>query len=349
MRVPNIDFVGLTRRWVVISGVLVALSLVTLLTRGLDLSIDFVGGSSFLIEGISNPEVTSQELADAARGAGATDVTAQLTTEDGVPTGAIVRTESIELGSAEEDAVRAALVETADAEDTSVTFVGPSWGERISQKALEALVVFLVVVILYISVRLEFKMAVASVIALVHDVFITVGLYALVGFNVSPSTVIALLTILGYSLYDSMVIFDRIDENVHGLGGPGRRTYAEAVNTSMNEVLWRSVNTSLTSLLPVGALLIVGSQVLGASTLQDLALALFIGMFLGAYSSIFVAGPFLAWWKEKEPEYAHLHDKVQSRIARGEEPAEVSAEDAAASRAPITTEYVRGRGKRKRR
>jgi preprotein translocase subunit SecF len=229
-----------------------------------------------------------------------------------------------------------------------VSFVGPSWGQRISRKALEALVVFLVVVVAYISLRLEFKMAMAAVLALVHDVIITIGLYSLVGFSVSPSTVIAMLTILGYSLYDSVVVFDRVEENVATIGGPGRRTYAEAVNTSLNEVLWRSLNTSFTSLMPVGALLLVGAQLLGAETLQDLALALFIGMAIGAYSSIFVATPFLAWWKEQEPEYAEMSAKLAERIERGEEPA-TQGTDVRAARAPITTEYVRGQGKRKKR
>jgi preprotein translocase subunit SecF len=348
MKTPTIDFVGRRRQWAMVSAALLLLSLATLAVRGLNLSIDFVGGTSFLIEDITRTEVTTGELTDAAEGAGATDVTAQLTTDGGEPTGAIVRTGAIELGGETEDAVEAALAEVTGSESVDVTFVGPSWGQRISTKALEALVVFLVVVVLYISVRLEFKMAVAAVVALIHDIAITIGLYSLAGFNVSPSTVIALLTILGYSLYDSVVVFDRIEENTAALGGPGRRTYAEAVNTSMNEVLWRSVNTSLTSLLPVGALLLLGSQILGATTLQDLALALFIGMALGAYSSLFVAGPLLAWWKEREPEHQHRAERLRSRIESGDESEHVDAGEVAASRAPITTEYVRGTGKKKR-
>jgi preprotein translocase subunit SecF len=349
MRTPNVDFVGRRRRWAVISGILLLVSIAELGIRGLNLSIDFVGGSSFLMEEVANTELTTQQLREAAEDAGASDVVAQITTEDGVPIGATVRTEAIELGSDQEHAVTEALAEVTGAEEVGVTFVGPSWGERISAKALQALAVFIAVVILYISWRLEFKMAIAAILALVHDVVITIGVYALVGFNVSPSTVIALLTILGYSLYDSVVVFDRVEENTAMLGGPGKRTYAEAVNTSMNEVLWRSINTSLTSLLPVGALLLIGAQVLGASTLQDLALALFVGMALGTYSSLFVAGPFLAWWKEQEPEHIHRRQRLEERVAAGQEPESIHAHDATASRAPITTEYVRGRGKRKRR
>jgi preprotein translocase subunit SecF len=223
-----------------------------------------------------------------------------------------------------------------------------------------------VVVTIYISFRLEFKMAVAALIALAHDLVITVGLYSLVGFTVSPATVIAILTILGYSLYDTVVVFDRVKENSFSLGEPGRRTYAQLVNTSMNEVVWRSVNTSITSLLPVGALLFIGAQLLGADTLQDLALALFIGMAVGIFSSLFVAGPFFAWWRMRDPDQQRAAAKVAARTGGGdavddeiveeelaaeEEP--VADEDRSAgapeSRAPITTEYVRGEGKRKKR
>lgn len=344
---PDIRFVERRRTWALFSAGLLVLALAGLLGRGLQLSIDFEGGTSFIVEGVGAVDVTPAQLSDAARGAGAADVTAQLTTEDGLPTGAIVRAEALPPGGEVEAAVVDALQDAADAQDVDVTFVGPSWGERVSSRALQALVVFLVVVVLYISLRLEPKMAGASLVALVHDVVLTVGLYALAGFTVSPSTVIALLTILGYSLYDSVVIFDRIEENALRIGEPGLRTYSEVVDTSMNDVLWRSINTSLTSLLPVGALLFLGAQLLGATTLQDLALALFIGMALGAYSSIFVAGPLLAVWKEREPEYANLRDRLESRIERGAKPADPTPEPTSA--APVTTEYVRGRGRRNRR
>ena len=245
----SIDFVGNRRRWIYVSAAMLLLALLGLLGRGINLSIDFVGGTSFLVEEISVTDLTAAELNDVAEAAGAEGVTAQLTTEDGVPTGAIVRTAALDPGSDVEQAVQQALQEITGAEAVDITFVGPSWGERVSSQALRALVVFLVVVVIYISMRLEPKMAGASIVALVHDVAITVGVYALLGFTVSPSTVIALLTILGYSLYDSVVVFDRVEENVARLGDPGRRSYGEAVNTSMNEVLWRSLNTSVTSLL----------------------------------------------------------------------------------------------------
>ena len=344
----SIDFVGQRRRWVTISVVLVLASVLSLAIRGLNLSIDFVGGSSFIVNGVTS-DVSAAEVGDAAEAAGATDVTTQVTAaEDGGDVGVIVETAAIEVASETEDAVEEALLEVTGGESVDVTTVGPSWGERISAQAARALAVFIVVVVIYISARLEPKMAGAAILALIHDVLITIGAYALFGFPVSPSTVIALLTILGYSLYDSVVVFDRVEENVAQLGQIGRRSYGEAVNTSLNEVLWRSLNTSVTSLLPVGALLFLGAQLLGASTLQDLALALFVGMALGSYSSIFVAGPFLAWWKEQEPEYASMADRLRKRIDAGEA-TQADAESIIESRAPVTTEYVRGRGRRNKR
>jgi len=348
MRTPTVDFVGRRRVWLVLSAVLVAVSALTLVVRGLDLSIDFVGGSSYQLIDVREG-LTAQELRGAVERQGVTDVVAQLQTDAEGSVGALVRTEALEPGGPEAQAVETAIVEVAEPAEMTFEFVGPVWGERITRQAVEALVVFLVVVFIYISFRLEYKMAAAAVIALAHDVFITIGLYALVGFNVSPATVIALLTILGYSLYDTVVVFDRVKENRISLGDPGRRTYDELVNGSMNEVLYRSINTSVTSLLPVGGLLLIGARLLGATTLQDLALALFIGMAVGVYSSLFVAGPFLAWWKMREPDQV----RAAARLAkeRGEEARSYRPSRAAApeSRAPITTDYVRGEGRRGRR
>lgn len=342
------DFIGSRRRGVIVSSVLLAVSLLTLLFSGLNFSIDFVGGSSFVVDGVTNQELTVADLRDAAEGAGAEDVSAQLRTEGDAVVGALVQTAELPPGSDELGAVQDALATITGSDEIDFTTVGPSWGQRISSQAIRALVVFLIVVIAYISLRLEPLMAVASIVALVHDVAITIGIYSLVGFTVSPSTVIALLTILGYSLYDSVVVFDRVQENRPELGNTGHRTLGESVNTSLNEVLWRSLNTTMTSLLPVGSLLFVGSRLLGAETLQDLALALFLGMALGAYSSIFVAVPLYATLKERDPEMAKLAAKAKRQAeAVGEEV--LTTSDVEAEQGPITTEYVRGRGKRKRR
>ncbi|MFT5222267.1 MAG: preprotein translocase subunit SecF [Glaciecola sp.] len=341
------DFIGNRRRGSIISVVLLSVTALTLIFSGLNFSIDFVGGSSFVIDDVTNAELTVTDLQDAASGAGATDVTAQIRQDGDVIVGALVQSEELPPGSPELDAVRTALMDVAGSEQINFTTVGPSWGQRISSKAIRALIVFLIVVVAYISLRLEPLMAVASVVALVHDVAITVGIYALVGFTISPSTVIAILTILGYSLYDSVVVFDRVQENRPKLGESGHRTLGESVNTSLNDVLWRSVNTSVTSLLPVGSLLFVGSQLLGADTLADLALALFLGMAIGAYSSIFVAVPLYATLKERDPEMTKLAAKAKRQaLASGEEVLTTSSVEA--EKGPITTEYVRGGGKKRR-
>jgi preprotein translocase subunit SecF len=352
MKTPSFDFVGRSRLWSIVSGTLVVISLLSIFVGGLDLSIDFVGGSSYRLENI-DPDTTSTDLREAAEEAGAADVSAQLQTENDVAIGALVRTDSLELGGDTAIAVREALREVSGASDVLESFVGPTWGERITRQAIEALLVFLVVITIYISFRLEFKMAIAAVLALFHDLLITIGIYALVGFPVSPATVIALLTILGYSLYDTVVVFDRVKENSISLGDPGRRTYPELVNGAMNEVVYRSINTSVTSLLPVGALLLIGAQVLGAATLQDLALALFIGMAVGIYSSLFVAGPFFSFLKMQEPEEQRRAAKVAAGGDDEEEVVEVEQVAPVAgspeARAPITTEYVRGEGKKRKR
>lgn len=345
MRTPSFDFVGRIRTWVAISLIAFLISLTALGVRQLNLSIDFVGGTSYTIEGVTT-DITAGDLNSAAEGAGGVDVRSQIV-DDGA--GALVRMGALEPGTDAAVAVEQALTDISGASQVDVSFVGPTWGDRISAKALQALVVFLIVVAAYISFRLQYKMAMAAIVALVHDVVITIGVYAILGFTVSPNTVIALLTILGYSLYDSVVVFDRIEENTAFLGEPGRRTYSQMVNLSMNEVLWRSLNTSLTSLLPVGALLFLGSQLLGATTLRDLALALFVGMALGTYSSLFVAGPMLAWWKEQEPEMQTLREKARREVGEDDDLISVDPEAAVAARKPITTEYVRGDGKKKRR
>lgn len=344
MRLPTLRVIGRGRWWAAVSLLLIGVSVGSLVTRGLELSIDFVGGTSFRLEAI-DAGVDVPELRSAAQSAGAEDVIVQLS-GDGEARSALVRTAALEPGSPEALAIREALAAVSGVDDVQETFVGPTWGSRITRQALQALAVFLVVVTVYISVRLERKMAGAALAALAHDLVITVGIYALVGFSVSPATVIALLTIVGYSLYDTVVIFDRIRENQHTLGQPGRRTTAELTNVSLNEVLVRSLATTATSVLPVGALLLIGGQVLGATTLQDLALALFVGMAVGAYSSIFVAAPLYAWWKGGEPAERRRVAKASRAGADGDDAA---LEAAYEGRAPITTEYVRGEGRRGRR
>jgi preprotein translocase subunit SecF len=346
-RTPNLQIVPKARRWGIVSGLLILIAIGSLFGRGLELSLDFVGGSSFRVEGIA-PDVTPDLLRTAVEAVGVTEAVAQVS-GSGTERAAIVRTESLEPDGELARAVQRAIVGVTGVADVQETFVGPTWGQRITSQSLRALVVFLLVVTLYISVRLDRKMAVVAVATMAHDVLLTIGLYALVGFSVSPATVIAILTILGYSLYDTVVIFDRVKDNAHTLGEPGRRTILELVNVSLNEVVYRSVNTTISSILPVGALLFIGGQVLGASTLQDLALALFIGLIAGAYSSLFVAGPLYAVWKAREPAEQRRIAKVAARSAGASEEAIAAIDASYAGRAPITTDYVRGGGRRGRR
>lgn len=346
-RTPKLRIVPDARRWAIVSGLLIVLAVGSLLGRGLELSLDFVGGSSFRVEGIA-ADVTPDLLRTTVEGVGVSEAVAQVSGA-GAERAAIVRTESLEPDGPLARAVRDALITVTGVANVQETFVGPTWGQRITTQSLRALIVFLIVVTFYISVRLDRKMAVVAIVTMAHDVLLTIGLYALVGFSVSPATVIAILTILGYSLYDTVVIFDRVKDNAHTLGEPGRRTILELVNVSLNEVVYRSVNTTVSSILPVGALLLIGGQVLGATTLQDLALALFIGLIAGAYSSLFVAGPLYAHWKAREPAEQRRIAKVAAR-AEGASEEDLAAIDASyAGRAPITTDYVRGGGRRGRR
>src|SRR5213078_3936048 len=183
----------------------------------------------------------------------------------------------------------------------------------ITRKAIRALIFFFVLIAAYISFRFEWKMAVAALVAVVHDILVTVGVYSVVGFSVTPGTVIAFLTILGYSLYDTIVVFDRVQENTRGLAASGRMTYGDTVNLSMNQVLMRSLNTSLVAIMPVLSVLILGAYVLGATALEDFGLALTVGLLTGAYSSIFIASPLLAMFKERETRYAQIRTKLASR------------------------------------
>jgi preprotein translocase subunit SecF len=308
----HIDFVGRSRLWLIITVVLLAVCALALAVRGLNFGIDFTGGSSMIIESATEP-FTADEVRDVLSELGIDEATVQLTTDG---TGALISTTALdEVAGVQQREVVAALGELTGAEtqQIEVSAIGPRWGQQISRQALEGLAVFLLLVTLYISVRFEWRMAVAAVLTLLHDVAVTIGIYALVGFQVTPSSVIALLTILGYSLYDTVVVFDRVTEDTERLGSSASQTYSEVANQSLNSVLVRSLSTSITSLLPVGALLFVGARLLGATTLEDLALALFIGMAVGTYSSLIVATPLLCWLKEREPRYAELRHRLETR------------------------------------
>jgi preprotein translocase subunit SecF len=208
----------------------------------------------------------------------------------------------------------------------SKTTVGPTWGSSITDKAIQALIIFFIVVAIYISIRFEPKMALAAFIAMIHDVLVAVGIYSIFNFQVTPDTVVAILTILGYSLYDTVVVFDRVRDNTRGIGNSGRLTYPQLINLSMNQTLARSINTSAVAIIPVLAILVIGAQILGATTLQSYGLALFIGLLSGAYSSIFIASPVLCMMKEREGRWKLVAER---QAKRGESQSWYSAVDAA--------------------
>ncbi|MCU1370154.1 MAG: protein translocase subunit secF [Ilumatobacteraceae bacterium] len=221
------------------------------------------------------------------------------------------QTERERLGQAVSDEL--ASQTGTNVKEVTVDTVGPSWGQQVSSKARTALIVFLIAISIYITLRFEFRMAMATLAALIHDLLIVVGIYALFQFPVTPATVIALLTILGFSIYDGIVVFDRVDENTKLLGRKSKMTYSEMANLSLNQVLMRSLNTSITALLPIASVLFLGSFVLGATALEEFGLALFLGLLSGAYSSIFIATPLLAILKEREPRYRELRERLAAR------------------------------------
>jgi preprotein translocase subunit SecF len=309
----SINFVGRQRLWYTISGIILLVSVVALLTRGLNFSEEFKGGASFQFP--ANSSTSQGAIAAVVNAAGGGQATVQHLS--GHVSQWVVQTKSLVPAVSTQVAAAISQHFHIPYNNVSVTFVGATWGAQISAKALEALIIFLVVIVIYLTIAFEWKMAIAAFIALLHDILITVGVYALVGFPVAPASVIGLLTILGYSLYDTVVVFDKVRENTAGLLTTSRSTYSEAANLALNQTLVRSINTSLTALLPVASILFIGGAILGTGTLNDLSLVLFIGMLSGTYSSIFIATPVLADLKEREPQYKELAIRVKRRNAGG--------------------------------
>lgn len=316
----SFDFIGNRRWWFGVSAVIILLGVISLSTRGLNLGIDFKGGQSWLV---NSSTLTVAEATSAVESAGVSQptvvqLTDQLTHQRQIQVTVDLNSKPVAQRQAIENSVQDALAKAAHTSPNSVNFneVGATWGSQVTSKAIEALIVFFIAVTIYISLRFEFKMAVAALAAVVHDILVTVGIYSLAGFQVTPDTVVAVLTVLGYSLYDTVVVFDRIRDNAKGLGASGRITYSEMVNLSMNQTLARSINTSLVAIMPVLSVLVVGSFILGATSLQDFGLALVIGLTSGAYSSIFIASPLLAWMKEREPRYVTIRQRLETRGER---------------------------------
>ncbi len=306
------------RRWFFISGLLMALSVGLLFGRGINTGIDFRGGSEFTV---SNPALVETGPAfDAVASVDATavpSVTILSKTNVRVQMGSVDDATALEI----RDALGAAYGVNAT-DSISKTVIGPTWGADVSSKALKALVIFLVLVTAVMAAYFRaWRMAVAALIALAHDLLFTVGVFAGIGWEVTPATVIGFLTILGFSLYDTVVVFDKVRENTADYASQKRYTYAELANLAVNQTLVRSINTSIVALLPVMSILFIGSFVLGAGTLKDISLALFVGLAVGTYSSIFVATPFeVALRGNEDAVKKHAADVLALREQQGIDP-----------------------------
>jgi len=296
----SLDIVGRRKLWYVIALVLVIVAILAPIARGgFNFGIEFRGGSEFRIDGVGS---TSQQVArDAVQ---SVDPSSQpVVTSVGVNS---VRIQTEQLDDVTTEEIRIALASAYGVPSGSVTssFIGANWGADVTAKAINGLVVFLLLVSVLMALYFRtFRMSLAALAALVHDVVITAGIYALTGFEVTPAAVIGLLTILGYSLYDTVVVFDKVRENTLDVEYSETTTFASQVNLAVNQTLVRSVNTSVVAVLPVAAILFIGAALLGVGTLRDIALALFIGILVGTYSSVFIAAPVYVHLRENEARF----------------------------------------------
>jgi len=303
----SVDFVGKRKIWYLMSFLIVLVAVVGVFVRGINLGIEFEGGAKFTV-----PSTTSVENAR------------NIVKDAGIESALIVSVgnERLEIQTPplEQEQIESFIAKISadfkvDKSTITTQSVGPSWGADITRQALIGLGVFILLVILFLTIYFEIRMAMAAIVALLHDLLITIGVYAITGFEVTPATVIGVLTILGYSLYDTVVVFDKVKENTRGILAQSRLNYQEAANLALNQTLIRSINTSIVALLPVAAILIVGVGILQAGTLKDLALALFVGIAAGTYSSVFIATPLLVQLKENQPEIISLKNRVHARRA----------------------------------
>ncbi|MFB9684488.1 protein translocase subunit SecF [Amycolatopsis plumensis] len=367
------DVVGKRKRWYIFFGALVLVCLLSMIIRGFNLGIEFEGGTQIQMPANGTHGVITEEQAkesfQKAYGRPATEAQ-----KVGTGNAATIQIRTDTLNAADVAKVKQGLFTDLgpigsngqpSVQAISDSAVSASWGGEISQKALIALAVFLVAVVIFLAIYFDARMALAALISLLHDIFVTAGVYSLVGFEVTPATVIGLLTILGFSLYDTVVVFDKVRENTRGLLGLTRRTYGEAANLALNQTLMRSFNTAFIALLPILGLLIVGYVLLGSGTLQDLALVQLTGTLVGVLSSVALATPLLVDFKMRDPKYAQQAERVRQRRASQERKAagedfDASDDDAlakelrkekayaAASSVPARIQKQRPAGKRKR-
>ncbi|MDH6625898.1 preprotein translocase subunit SecF [Streptomyces sp. LBL] len=312
------DFVGNRKIWYGISILITITAIVGLAVRGLNMGIDFQGGAVF-----TTPKGTAASVSQAERYAEETSGHDAIVQKLGSGS---LRIQIAGIDTDKSNQIKDELAKDlkVDSENINADLIGPSWGDQIANKAWQGLGIFLVLVVIYLAIAFEWRMAIAAFVALIHDITITVGIYALVGFEVTPGTVIGLLTILGYSLYDTVVVFDSLKEQTKEITKQTRWTYSDVANRSINSTLVRSINTTVVALLPVGGLLFIGGGVLGAGMLNDISLSLFVGLAAGAYSSIFIATPLVADLKEREPQMKALKKRVLAKraqaAAQGESP-----------------------------
>ncbi len=298
----NFDFPKIWRKALMLSAALVLISILAFFIRGFNLGIDFEGGTAFEVLA---PDTSVAEARDFLGDYNAADAKIQIVGEDTIRIRSDIEDPEVA------DELRLALADLGQV--TGFESVGPTWGEEITSKALRALLFFFVAIAVYISVRLEWRMAVGALVAVFHDLIVSVGIYALFQIEVTPATVIAFLTIMGYSLYDTIVVYDKVHEITARVGATGKYTYTEMMNLALNRVLMRSVNTTITSVIPVVSMLLVGAVILGAVTLQEFAIALLVGLIVGGYSSLFIASAVVAWLKEKEPRHTEVRNKLDAK------------------------------------
>ncbi|MEP7020919.1 MAG: protein translocase subunit SecF [Pseudonocardiales bacterium] len=318
----RINFIGSRRRWYLASLILIIICLLSFVFRGFNYGVEFSGGTQFQIP-VQGTSITTGQSETAFTEAGVAVEGSPQEVGSGSTRQIVVKTKT--LSSQKQGELKAKIAQRLgiSVEKISVKAVSSSWGHNITVKAIEGLIVFLIVVTIYISIRYQWRMAAAGMVALLHDLIIAAGIYSIVGFEVTPSTVVGLLTILGFSLYDTVVVFDKVAENTKDITAGSRTTYSEAANLAVNQTLMRSINTSLIALLPVAGLLFVGAGILGVGTIKDLALILFVGLASGAYSSLFLATPVVVELTEREPQYKALTKRVIAK--RSSEKVKVAA------------------------
>jgi len=350
----RINFIGSRRRWYLASAVLLLICVVSFAFRGFKYGVEFEGGVQFRIQN-AGTSLSANDAYDAFQNAGTTPSEPAQVVGSGSARTIVVRARQMTPAKQQILTTNVATRLHISANKINADSVSSSWGHDITIKAIQGLIIFLVVVSIYISLRFQWRMAVGAMLALLHDLVLAAGVYSIVGFEVTPSTVVGLLTILGFSLYDTVVVYDKVAENSKDILAGSRTTYSDAANLAVNQTLMRSINTSLIALLPVAGLLFVGAGVLGVGTIKDLALILFVGLASGAYSSLFLATPIVVDLTERTAEYKALTKRViakRSSEARRAADAELAGAGAVAARRtglPAPAPKVGARPQRRRR